>query len=107
MSGFSTKLFQNLQLRQEMKINPRLYQAMEFLHMPLLELQQHLKLELEGNPFLELTEADTTDEVELQEDREENDLDDDISWEEILLDDLRVEEGEEKRSLSGRRREHL
>ena len=88
MSGFSTKLFQNSQLRQEMKINPRLYQAMEFLHMPLLELQQHLKLELEGNPFLELTEADTTDEVELQEDREENDLDDDISWEEILLDDF-------------------
>ena len=58
MSGISTRLYQSQQLRQEMKINPRLYQAMELLYMPLLDLQQHLKEELEENPFLEMTEAE-------------------------------------------------
>ena len=86
MSGFSTRLFQSQQLRQEMKINPRLYQAMELLYMPLLDLQQHLKTEMEENPFLEMTEADVQDEVELQEDDKDDTPDDDIDWEEILLD---------------------
>ncbi|MBN2288224.1 MAG: RNA polymerase factor sigma-54 [Candidatus Glassbacteria bacterium] len=45
-----------LQYRQELTINPRLYQAMDLLHMPLLDLQMHLKQELMVNPFLELTE---------------------------------------------------
>jgi len=35
-------LSQNTQLKQELKINPRLYQAMDLLYMPLLDLQQHL-----------------------------------------------------------------
>src|SRR5262245_48366214 len=39
---------------QSMKINPRLYQAMDLLYMPLLDLQQHIKQELQNNPFLEL-----------------------------------------------------
>ena len=86
MTGLSQKLFQNLHLRQEMKINPRLYQAMELLYMPLLDLQQHLKAELEENPFLEMTEADNNDEVELQEDDKETSPEDEIDWEEILLD---------------------
>ena len=51
-------LQQNTSLRQELKINPRLYQAMDLLYMPLLDLQQHLKQELETNPFLELVEQD-------------------------------------------------
>jgi len=33
---------QSTQLKQEIKINPRLYQAMDLLYMPLLDLQQHL-----------------------------------------------------------------
>ena len=53
MSGFKTNLYQSAQLRQEMKINPRLYQAMELLYMPLLDLQMHLGQELTENPFLE------------------------------------------------------
>ena len=36
-------LSQSTQLKQELKINPRLYQAMDLLYMPLLDLQQHLK----------------------------------------------------------------
>ncbi len=30
-------------LRQDLRMNPRLYQAMDLLYMPLQDLQQHLK----------------------------------------------------------------
>jgi len=90
MTGFSTKLYQSQQLRQEMKINPRLYHAMELLYLPLLDLQQHLKVELEENPFLEMTEADVEDDVELEEDGKDDTPDDEIDWEGILLDGLEV-----------------
>jgi RNA polymerase sigma-54 factor len=77
-----------------MKINPRLYQAMELLYMPLLDLQQHLKQELLNNPFLEMVELDEEEEgtdeeaeseaeVEVVEEKKE---DEPIDWEEILLD---------------------
>ncbi|MBV24520.1 MAG: hypothetical protein CME12_00170, partial [Gemmatimonadetes bacterium] len=90
MSAFSTKLFQSQQLRQEMKINPRLYHAMELLYLPLLDLQQHLKAELEENPFLEMTEADVEDDAELGEDDKDDPPEDEIDWEGILLDDMDV-----------------
>ena len=45
MSGFKTGLNQSTSMRQEMKVNPRLYQAMDLLYMPLLDLQQHLQQE--------------------------------------------------------------
>jgi len=83
--GFNTRLVQSVQLRQEMKINPRLYQAMELLYMPLLDLQQHLKQELAENPFLEMQEPDVEDEVELDDEGKEEPAED-IDWEEILLD---------------------
>jgi len=91
MSGLGNRLFQTADLRQEMKINPRLYQAMELLHMPLLDLQQHLKQEITENPFLELVEPDVGEEVSLDEaaeneEKAENEKDDEIDWEEILLD---------------------
>ena len=90
MSGFSTKLYQSQHLRQEMKINPRLYQAMELLYMPLLDLQQHLKTELEENPFLEMTEADVDNDLELKEEGKDDPPDDEIDWEGILLDGFDV-----------------
>src|SRR5258708_394748 len=92
-------LQQSTQLRQELKINPRLYQAMDLLYMPLLDLQQHLKQELLNNPFLELVEPEEDEEeqdaaegeattdfaadgpVETREEAK-----DPIDWEEILLD---------------------
>jgi len=79
------KIYQSQQLKQEMKINPRLYQAMELLYMPLLDLQQHLKQELTENPFLEMSEADVQEEVEIKEEKEKNE-ENEIDWEEILLD---------------------
>ena len=90
MTGFSTGLYTSQHLRQEMKINPRLYQAMELLYMPLLDLQQHLKEELEENPFLEMTEADVEDGVELKEEGKDDPPDDEIDWEGMLLDGFDV-----------------
>ena len=98
-----TGLNQSLRMGMELKINPRLYQAMDMLYMPLLDLQQHLKQELLINPFLELSadedeEEQAEDEVETPEtetaapveeeptaEREQTD------WEEILLNGFESE----------------
>jgi len=87
-----------------MKVNPRLYQAMDLLYMPLLDLQQHLKQELLTNPFLELVEPDDDEETpDPDEPSEPENLaepenaaesdsepektgDDDVDWEAVLLD---------------------
>ena len=99
-------LNQSTQLRQELKINPRLYQAMDLLYMPLLDLQQHLKQELLNNPFLEMVEPEEEEEEEGTEteeaatQEEEKTSSDEIDWEGILLDGFdaggRREEHEEK-----------
>ncbi len=89
MSGLGARLIQSPELRQEMKINPRLYQQMELLHLPLLDLQQRLKQEMSENPFLEVVEGDTEQEVELDggDGEEEGD---EVDWESILLDGFDV-----------------
>ena len=96
-------LQQSTSLRQELKVNPRLYQAMDLLYMPLLDLQQHLKQELLTNPFLELVEQDDDEEetTENEDSTEPENLaepespaeaepektgDDDVDWEAVLLD---------------------
>jgi len=97
-----TGLQQTTGLRQELKINPRLYQAMDLLYMPLLDLQQHLKQELLTNPFLELVEPEdedsesADDEAPEAEDLAEPEVaaeaepektgDDEVDWEAVLLD---------------------
>jgi RNA polymerase sigma-54 factor len=96
-----TGLYQGTTLKQEMKINPRLYQAMDLLYMPLLDLQQHLKQELLNNPFLEMAESDVEDVETPDKEREkEKEEDDEIDWEEILLNGFeaggRREEYEER-----------
>jgi RNA polymerase sigma-54 factor len=102
-------LSQSTQLKQELKINPRLYQAMDLLYMPLLDLQQHLKQELLNNPFLDMVEPEEDEEeesgdetVEASEEtetkpEEEKAANDEIDWEEILLDGF---------DAGGRREEH-
>src|SRR5687768_5149048 len=79
-----TGLYQGTTLKQEMKINPRLYQAMDLLYMPLLDLQAHLKQELLNNPFLEMADDGEDDEIRDVEPEKKED-DDEIDWEEILL----------------------
>ena len=86
-----TGLHQHAALRQDLRINPRLYQAMDLLYMPLLDLQQHLKQELLGNPFLELIESEEDTELPLTQDgveeKKETEDHDEPNWEDILLDD--------------------
>src|SRR5216117_3320783 len=102
-------LSQSTQLKQELKINPRLYQAMDLLYMPLLDLQQHLKQELLNNPFLDMVEPEEEEEEGSDEEsievegetetkpEEEKTSADEIDWEEILLDGF---------DAGGRREEH-
>jgi RNA polymerase sigma-54 factor len=98
-------LGQHTQLKQELKINPRLYQAMDLLYMPLLDLQQHLKQELLNNPFLDMIEPEEEDEEEGETQQEEANPETEaekeekgeIDWEEILLDGF---------DAGGRREEH-
>jgi RNA polymerase sigma-54 factor len=66
-------------------MNPRLYQAMDLLHMPLLQLEQHLKQELTANPFLEMDESTPEAEVEEAAAETEDEEDEESRWEEILL----------------------
>lgn len=96
-------LSQSTQLKQELKINPRLYQAMDLLYMPLLDLQQHLKQELLNNPFLDMVEPEEEEETEEEaaepeaQAEEQKESNDEIDWEEILLDGF---------DAGGRREEH-
>ena len=99
-----TGLNQSLRLGQELKINPRLYQAMDMLYMPLLDLQQHLKQELLINPFLELS-ADEDDDEQAEDDTAETEAEaeapveeppapereEQTDWEEILLNGFESE----------------
>jgi RNA polymerase sigma-54 factor len=90
MSSMRTGLYQGTHLKQEMKINPRLYQAMDLLYMPLLDLQQHIKQEMLNNPFLDLEEPQVSEDemapVEKEKEKEEKEKAEEIDWEEILLD---------------------
>ncbi|MFI5235885.1 MAG: RNA polymerase factor sigma-54 [Gemmatimonadales bacterium] len=88
-----TGLSQHTGLRQELRINPRLYQAMDLLYMPMMDLQQHLKQELMANPFLELLEPEDEElppEETAVEQKEETKKEDEMDWEEILLNGFDV-----------------
>ena len=96
-------LHQSARLGQELRANPRLYQAMDMLYMPLIDLQQHLKQELLENPFLELIEEGENGDTESEEQSEALDvvaeetsteaptdetIDDEAPWEDLLLDGI-------------------
>ena len=88
-----TGLSQHTGLRQELRVNPRLYQAMDMLYMPMMDLQQHLKQELLANPFLELLEPEeeeTPEEKTSEQEKEKAEKEDEIDWEEILLNGFEV-----------------
>ena len=86
---------QQMAMKQEMRMNPRLYQAMDLLYMPMLDLQQHLKSELLENPFLEMSEEDTDQPGEQTAEEQEREKEaaekqDEIDWEDIVLDGFDV-----------------
>ena len=102
-----TGLHQHTALRQDLRINPRLYQAMDLLYMPLLDLEQHLKQELLGNPFLEMVEPEeevqaTAADQQQNKPEKEAKAEDEPDWESILLDD-RTEHGVPSGSYSDAR----
>ncbi len=88
-------LTQHTGMRQELRINPRLYQAMDMLYMPMMDLQQHLKQELLVNPFLELVEPEeeessTEKAPDAEKEKEKAEKEQEIDWEEILLNGFDV-----------------
>lgn len=82
-------MFQGTRTRQEAKPNPRLYQAMDLIYMPLLELQTRMEQELSENPFLELSEPDDDEDIQVDEEGQEE-PEDEMDWDEILLDGFDV-----------------
>ena len=92
-----TGLSQTATLRQDLRINPRLYQAMDMLYMPMMDLQLHLKQELLVNPFLELVEPEeeeaATETVTKEEEKEKAANENETDWEEILLNGFEVPGG--------------
>jgi RNA polymerase sigma-54 factor len=87
-----TGLSQHTSLRQELRVNPRLYQAMDMLYMPMMDLQQHLKQELLANPFLELLEPEdeAPEQPAAEEQKEQKEKEEEVNWEEILLNGFEV-----------------
>jgi len=87
-----TGLSQHTSMRQELRVNPRLYQAMDMLYMPMMDLQQHLKQELLANPFLELLEPEdeTPEQKDAEQEKEQKEKDEEMDWEEILLNGFEV-----------------
>src|SRR3954462_570736 len=87
-----TGLSQHTSLRQELRVNPRLYQAMDMLYMPMMDLQQHLKQELLANPFLELLEPEdeAPEQKDSDQEKEQKEKEEEMDWEEILLNGFEV-----------------
>ncbi|HEU5303200.1 MAG TPA: RNA polymerase factor sigma-54 [Gemmatimonadales bacterium] len=87
-----TGLSQHTSLRQELRVNPRLYQAMDMLYMPMMDLQQHLKQVLLANPFLELLEPEdeAPEQPANEEQKEQKEKEEEVDWEEILLNGFEV-----------------
>jgi RNA polymerase sigma-54 factor len=69
---------QQLRLSQEMKLSPRMIQAMEILQLPMMALQERIEAEMESNPVLEMAETPSDEpaepEVEYEADRGEREL---------------------------------
>ena len=98
MSRMGAGMQQAQRQTQTQQQSPRLYQAMEMLHMPLHDLQTRLEQELSQNPFLELADEAEDDEEtnadddspddagEPDEDAEEEPPEEEIDWDEVLRD---------------------
>ena len=98
-------LFQSQQIRQEMKLAPRMMQALRFLQAPWLELRELVRSELEQNPVLEekIGEADAIpvaeplagtgfDEADQENDYEPDDFGREVDALEQMLEPRALEE---------------
>ncbi len=57
---------QQLRMQQQMKLSPRIIQAMEILQLPMLALQERIEAELQSNPVLELQDPGVDAEAPLE-----------------------------------------
>src|SRR5689334_8092567 len=87
-----TGLSQHTSMRQELRVNPRLYQAMDMLYMPMMDLPQHLKEEVVGNPVLGVPapEDETPEQKDAEQEKEQKEKEEEMDWEEILLNGFEV-----------------
>jgi RNA polymerase sigma-54 factor len=100
-------LYQSQQIRQEMRLAPRMMQALKYLQVPVAELHELVQTEMQQNPVLEekLGElnleppgmeapgATTFDEVDQQNDYEPDDFGREIDALEKMLEPRAMEEG--------------
>jgi RNA polymerase sigma-54 factor len=54
---------QQLRIEQQMKLAPRIIQAMEILQLPMMALQERIDAELESNPVLEMQDPEVDEEA--------------------------------------------
>ena len=88
------KLGLNLNVSLKQTLAPQLIQSLKMLQMPVLKLEQTVRLELATNPLLEeLEEVDAEDQTE-EEKAEETESE--VDWDEYLFDD---EEGYKVREM--------
>ncbi|MFW6133104.1 MAG: RNA polymerase factor sigma-54 [Planctomycetota bacterium] len=59
---------QQLQMAQQMKLSPRIIQAMEILQLPVMALQERIDAEMEANPVLEQRESGDPEQAPARED---------------------------------------
>ena len=99
-------MFQTPQMRQEMKLAPRMLQALRFLQVPWPELRELVRAELESNPVLEEKVGDgegapaaaeplaatASDEVDQENDFEPDDFGREIDALEQMLEPRPLEE---------------
>jgi len=84
-----------LQLKLKQTLAPQLIQSLKMLQMPILKLEQKLRLELATNPLLEEVEELDTDKVDEEaefdlaedESKDKDDEDEKIDWDDYLEDD--------------------
>jgi RNA polymerase sigma-54 factor len=63
---------QHMGLQQQMKLAPRIIQAMEILQLPMLALQERIDAEMEANPVLETVTTDADSDTQLSENETED-----------------------------------
>lgn len=81
---------QKLSLQQKMlqKLSPQQIQVIKLLEIPIMQLEQRIKKELEENPILELTSDSPSDESTAQDEEHDNDNDnDEFSLEDYMDED--------------------
>lgn len=78
--------------KQTLKISPAQIQLLNFLQLNTLELEQHIKNELEENPLLEEGQEDTTNDFDTSDENAQNGAEDRtqdyMDWDEFRDDDV-------------------